>query len=172
MKTGKLNVELMGDRELRITRTFDARRQLVFDAHTKPELLKRWLTGPDGWEMAVCEVDLRAGGSFRYELRRNGEPVEEGWDGGPEAMGWGGKFLEVDPPARIVHTELFDEDWTGGETRVTILFRELSPDRTELEMTVLYASKEAREAALQTGMTDGMEMSYVKLDAMCAEAAP
>lgn len=162
MNPNTLKVTLPSDREARITRVFNAPRRLVWNAHVKPELVRRWVTGPEGWKMEVCKVDLRAGGSFRYELSKSD---------GTESMGWGGKFLEISEPEKIVHTELFDEDWTGGETTVTIRFRELAPDKTELDMTVVYVSKEARDAALQTGMTEGMEMSYKNMDALLAEDA-
>jgi uncharacterized protein YndB with AHSA1/START domain len=159
MTTNTLELTVLNDLEIRTRRAFNAPRRLVFDAHTKPELLKRWLFGPDGWSLETCVVDLRPGGTYRYEMRRNG---------GPETMGWGGTFLEVDAPERVVHTELFDEDWTGGETRVTNIYRELPGGRSEVEVTVRYASKEGRDMALSTGMTDGMEMSYARIDALVA----
>lgn len=145
------------DRDLCITRTFKAPRALVFDTFTKPEWLAKWLIGPDGWSLTVCEVDLRPGGRFRYVWTKpNGKE-----------MGMGGTFVEVTPPSRIVHVELFDEDWTGGETRVTTELAE-SGGVTTMTMTVQYSSTAAREAALTTGMTSGMEMSYARLDALLA----
>lgn len=95
MSSPTLKVEARGDREIVMTRVFDAPRRLVFDAFTKPELLKRWLTGPPGWTMPVCEIDLRVGGALRYLWR------------GPagEEMGMSGVFREITPPDRIVGTE-------------------------------------------------------------------
>lgn len=157
--TPKLRVSTPSDREIRVTRRFKAARSLVFDAHTIPELLTRWMLAFDGSKLTVCTIDLRVGGSFRYEMN----------DKDYGHMGWGGIFREVSRPDRIVHTELFDQDWTGGETVVTILFREIAPDETELDMTVLYVSKEARDGAVATGMTDGMEFGYGHLDALLAD---
>jgi uncharacterized protein YndB with AHSA1/START domain len=140
-----------------MTRTFKAPRALVFDTFTKPEWLARWLIGPDGWALTVCEVDLRPGGRFRYVWSKpNGKEI-----------GMGGTFVEVTPPSRIVHVEIFDEDWTGGETRVTTDLAE-ADGVTTMTMTVRYSSEAAREAALRTGMTSGMEMSYARLDGLLA----
>lgn len=145
------------DRDLTITRRFKAPRALVFDTFTKPEWLAQWLIGPDGWSLTVCDVDLRPGGRFRYVWTK---------PSGKE-MGMGGTFVEVTPPSRIVHVEVFDEDWTGGETTVTTELAE-ADGVTTMTMTVRYSSEAAREAALTTGMTSGMEMSYARLDALLA----
>src|SRR6267142_2389988 len=112
--TGLMKVTTPTDREILVTRVFDAPRTLVFDAHTKPELVKRWLTGPPGWTMPVCEIDLSVGGRYRYVWR------------GPngEEMGMGGVYREVVRPERIVATQLFDQDWTGGETVGTLVLTE------------------------------------------------
>src|SRR6188474_1614673 len=112
--SASFKVTASGEREIVMARTFDAPRALVFEAFTRPELVKRWLLGPPGWSMPVCEIDLKVGGKFRYEWRNQ--------DG--RGMGMGGIFRELAPPDRIVHTELFDEDWTGGERKVTTLFTE------------------------------------------------
>lgn len=155
-----LTITMKSDREVEITRSFDAGRELVFDCHTKPALVRRWLTGPPGWTLPVCDIDLKVGGRYRYVWRS-----PEGTD-----MGMGGVFREIARPERLVTTELFDEDWTGGETLVTTRFDE-SNGVTTVTMTVLYASREAREGALATGMTEGMEMSYRNLDALLAAEA-
>jgi uncharacterized protein YndB with AHSA1/START domain len=131
----------------------------VFDAHTKPDLVRKWLTGPPGWTMPVCDIDLRVGDKFRY--------VWESEDGTRMAMG--GAYREVTPSVRVVTAELFEEDWTGGETINTLEFTETG-GKTMSTLTIVYASAAAREAALKTGMTDGMEMSYAKLDAALASA--
>src|SRR5713101_1933605 len=99
--TGTLKLSARGDREIAMTRVFDAPRKLVFDAYTKPELLKRWLGVFGGWSLAVCEVDLRVGGSYRY--------VWHGADGRKMAMR--GVYREIVPAERIVSTETFDEPW-------------------------------------------------------------
>lgn len=152
-KTAALKVTTPTDREVVITREFDAPRGMLFDAHTKPDLVQRWLLGPPGWTMPVCEIDLRVGGKYRY--------VWENADG--HKMGVGGTFTEIVRPSRIVITQLFDEDWTGGETIVITEFVEKS-GKTTLTTTVRYASREVRDAALQTGMAKGMEAGYERLD--------
>jgi uncharacterized protein YndB with AHSA1/START domain len=139
------------------TRDFHAPRALVFQAFTTPELLRRWMVGPDGWSMPVCEVDLRPGGRFRYVWKKAS---------GTE-MGMGGTFVAVEPPERIVHRELFDADWTGGETTVTTVLEERD-GLTRMTLTVEYSSRTARDGALATGMTSGMETSYARLDGMLA----
>lgn len=154
---GKLQVTTPSDREIRITRSFDAPRRLVWEAWTKPELLKKWLHGWDGWRLDVRENDLRPGGAIHWV-----------WHGpGGEEMGLRGEYREIVPPERLVHTEIFDEDWTGGETLVTLLLTEHG-GRTTTTMTVLYASREARDAALKTDMAQGMEVGYERLEKLLA----
>lgn len=162
-----LEVAATGDREITITREFDAPRHLVFEAHTRPELLKRWLTGPEGWELAVCEIDLRAGGSYRYVWKRASPDAQ---DIGVEECGVGGTYQEIDAPALIRHTELFDQDWTGGETQCRVTFEDLG-GRTLLTTTVLYSSVEARDGALGAGMEDGLVPGYARLDDLLAETS-
>lgn len=157
--TGTLKVAPRSDREIVMTRVFDAPRRLVFDALTKPELLKRWMYGPDGYSLPVCEIDLKAGAAFRFVWR------------GPDGtdMGMRGVYREIAPPGRIVHMELFDEDWTGGETLVTTVLTEQG-GKTTLTMTVLYQSREARDAVLKTGMVQGVAASYDRLAELLAPA--
>jgi uncharacterized protein YndB with AHSA1/START domain len=157
--TNKLAITLPSDREIRITRSFDAPRNLVWDAHTKPELVRRWLLGPPGWEMPVCKIDLRVGGEYRYEW----EDKARG-----KTMGMGGVYTKVDKPETIGSKEKFDDDWTGGETLASQVFTEKG-GKTTAVMTILYASKEARDGAAATGMTDGMEAGYQRLDQVLAE---
>ncbi|KRA71846.1 ATPase [Caulobacter sp. Root656] len=152
---GKLTVDTPDDLKIVITRAFDAPRDLVFNCITTPDLVKRWMTGPPGWTMPVCEIDLRVGGKYRYVWRN-----AEGQD-----MGMGGIYREISRPERIVSNELFDEDWTGGETVATMTLAERD-GRTTLTTTVAYSSTAARDAALRSGMTEGMEMGYANLDAL------
>jgi uncharacterized protein YndB with AHSA1/START domain len=159
MSTHKTVVTTPSDREILVSRTFDAPRRLVWDAHTKPDLMKRWLFGPDGWSLDVCSVDLRVGGKARFEMTKQDDQFK---------MGWTDTYTEIVPQQRLVSQQLFDEDWTEGETTVTLVFREAG-DKTVLEMTVLYSSKEARDGAIATGMVDGMEMGYARLDALFPE---
>ena len=156
-RMGTMQLATPTDREIVITRIFDAPRQLVFDAHTKPELLKRWLNGAPGWTLAICEVDLKVGGAYRYVWR------------GPngEEMGMGGIHREVVPPERIVNTQLFDQDWTGGEVIGTLVFTE-SHGQTTLTNTLVYSSKETRDAVLKTPMDKGMSIGYDELEALLA----
>ena len=155
MIAGKMEITTPTDCELLLTRTFKASRDLVFDCMTRPELVRRWLLGPPGWTMPVCEIDLRVGGRFRYVWKK---------DEGAE-MAMSGVYREIDRPGRIVHNETFDEDWTGGATLVTSLLHE-TDGKTTMAMTVRYASREARDGALSTGMADGMEHGYSLLDAL------
>jgi len=155
--TGTLQVTAPSEREIAMTRVFDAPRTLVFDAWTKPELLKRWLGVRNGWSLAVCEIDLKAGGPLRFMWR--------GLDG--TEMGMGGVYREIVPPERIVWTELFDEDWTGGETIVTVALVE-QDGKTTVTLTVLYSSREARDGALKTDMEHGMATGYDRLDEVLA----
>jgi uncharacterized protein YndB with AHSA1/START domain len=152
-----LTMTTPSDREVQVTRVFKAPRRLVFEALTTPAVLKRWMHGPDGWTLAVCEIDLRVGGAFRYVWKKtNGRE-----------MGMGGTFREIVPPERIVHTELFEEDWTGGETVVTTTFTEHGA-ATTLTLTILYASKDGRDQALETNFAAGMDAAYKALDELLA----
>src|SRR5262245_20712713 len=155
--SGTFTVTTHGDREIVITRRFDAPRTLVFDTMTKPDLIKRWLTGPPGWSLVVCEVDLKVGGAYRYVWR------------GPDGteMGMGGVHREVVPPERIVCTQLFDQDWTGGEAVGTLVLTERD-GKTTLTNTIRYATPEARAAVLRTPMEQGMAMSYDRLAVLLA----
>jgi uncharacterized protein YndB with AHSA1/START domain/effector-binding domain-containing protein len=148
-----------GDLEIVMTREFDAPRPLVFEAFTKPELVRRWLLGPPGWSMPVCEIDLRVGGTYRYGWQSDGSAKLPA--NCPPSFGSGGVFREVSAPARIVHTERMD-GWPG-ESVVTTLFEEKG-GRTAVTMTMLFESKEARDGALKSGMEGGVAMSYGRLD--------
>lgn len=142
-----------GDCEVRVSRTFDAPRRLVFEAFTRPEMVKRWLYGPEEWPLVRCDIDPRVGGTIRYVWRHR----ERG------DMGMSGVFREVVAPERLVHTEIFDEDWTGGETVVTTVFTE-DDGRTTFACTVVYSSTAARDAALETGMIEGWARALARLD--------
>lgn len=152
--TGTLQVATSGDREVVLTRVFDAPRHLVFAAFSRPELLKRWF-GPRGWSLVVCEVDLRVGGTFRFVLR--------GPDG--REMGMRGVYREIVPPERSVHMESFDD--YPGESQVTAVFTE-HDGKTTLTATVLYPSREVRDAVLNSGMEHGAAESYDRLAELLA----
>ncbi len=134
MSPSKLTFITQGDREVVFTRAFAASRDMVFDCMTKPDLVKRWLLGPPGWTMPVCEIDLRVGGKFRYVWRN-----QDGRD-----MAMAGVYREIAAPERIVHNEVFDDDWTGGETTVTSTLSEAG-GRTTLTTSVIYANEKARQ---------------------------
>ena len=149
LNTGTLKVTMPSANEVVLTRVFDAPRQLVFDALTKPEILKRWF-GPHGWTLAICEVDFRVGGAWRYVL--------EGPDG--RSMGMGGKYLEIDAGVRTVHTEGFDE--YPGDAVVTTVLTE-ADGKTTLTGTVRYDSHEIRDAVIDSGMEHGAAETYDRL---------
>ena len=155
--TGNLKVSVPSDREIAMTRVFNAPRQLVSDAFSKPELLKRWF-GPRGWTLGVCEIDLRPGGGFRFVLSG---------PGGQE-LGMRGVYKEISPE-RSVHLESFDQ-FSGVDSQVTTTLTE-EDGRTTLTVTVLYPSKEVRDAVLQSGMEHGAAESYDKLAEMLASPA-
>jgi uncharacterized protein YndB with AHSA1/START domain len=150
--TGTLKVTTPSDREIAMTRVFDAPRRLVFDALTTPALLTRWFSGPPGWTLAACDVDLRVGGAYRYVWRK---------DGGTE-MGMGGVFLEILPPERIVATERFDQSWYPGDAVVTQTLAE-EGGKTTLTLIVRYESKEARDGVLKSGASQGVQYGYDRL---------
>ena len=152
--TGTLKVSLPTEREVVLTRVFDAPRRLVFDALTKPELLRRWF-GPRGWSLVVCEADLKVGGAWRWVLR------------GPDGrdMGMRGVYQEITPPERLVSTESFD-DYPGESLNTLILSEE--DGKTTFTITVRYASQEIRDAVIKSGMEHGAAECYDKLAEMLA----
>jgi uncharacterized protein YndB with AHSA1/START domain len=156
-----LKITPSGDRDLVMTRDFDAPRKLVYDAHTKPELVRQWLLGPPGWSMPVCEMDVRVGGKYRWVWRKD-------TDG--SSMGMGGVYREVKAPERLVSTEKFDEAWYPGESLNTLVLVEQG-GRTTLTQTMRYESREAREAVIKSGMEQGVNASYDRLDAVLAAKA-
>lgn len=156
MSENKLEITTVSDFEIKMTRSFGAPRERVWEALTKPELLQRWLLGPDGWTMPVCEFDLRPGGSYRY-VWRNGKDGSE--------MGMGGVFREVTPPEQFVATEKFDQAWYPGDALVTNVFTE-EEGKTTLTCTVRYDGKETPDSVLASGMADGVAASYNRLDAL------
>lgn len=159
-------VSLPSDSEVSVSRSFDASAALVYRAYTTPELVQRWLTGPAGWAMPVCEMDVRVGGRYRWRWRSNEDGSE---------FGFHGEFLEVEPEVRLRHTEVFDPGDTGENmgdqpATVTVTFEERD-GVTTVTTLVDYGSKASRDAALATGMTDGMEASYKKLEELLAQGS-
>jgi uncharacterized protein YndB with AHSA1/START domain len=151
-------VERTGDRELTVTRTFNAPARIVFEAWTKPELLKRWWAPKSfGVSLFECESDLRAGGAYRYAFGRD--------PNNPEVFS--GRYLEVDPPSRLVLTQVYERMAHAGEVVVTAAFEE-SEGRTRLTLRQLFPSKEALEGALASGMERGMRVTLDQLDELVA----
>ena len=159
----KSTVTLPNDRDVVVVRAFNAPRALVFDAWTTPKLVQRWLLGPPGWTMPVCEMDVRPGGKFKWRWRSD--------ESGKE-FGFWGEFCEVVRSSRIVHVERYAPGDVGGEMGEALVTSELTEKNgvTTQTMTIRYESKAVRDAALKTGMTDGMEMSFQKLDEVLAAA--
>jgi uncharacterized protein YndB with AHSA1/START domain len=147
--TGTLQVTTPAERQIVLTRVFDAPRHLVFEALTRPELLERWF-GPHGYSLAVCEVDLKVGGNWRFVVR------------GPDGtdMGMSGVYREISPPDRLVHTEAFD-DYPGDSVVTTVLTEQ--DGTTTLTATCEYPSQEIRDAVIASGMEHGAAESYDRL---------
>jgi uncharacterized protein YndB with AHSA1/START domain len=148
------SMELEGDREIVISRMFNGPPRIVFDAYTKPELVKRWWAPRSlGISLIACDADVRAGGKYRYVLRgRNGEE-----------LGFSGKYTEVTPYSRIVYTQIFEPMADAGEVVATVTFTEVDGG-THFVSHEVYPSKEAREAALASGMETGMREAMDQLD--------
>ena len=160
----KAQVTMPSDREVAVTRTFDAPRSLVWDAYTKPELTRRWMLGPQGWSMPVCDMDVRPGGKFRWRWRSDEDGKE---------FGFHGEYQEVKAPSRLVNTETYDPGDIGGTmgdeaALITTTFTE-EDGMTTMTSVMDFGSKKSRDAAMATGMTDGMEMSYGLLDDVLVE---
>jgi len=152
--SGTLQVTTPSDREIVVTRLFDAPRTLVFDCMSKPELVKRWLLGPPGWTMPVCEIDFRVGGAYGSV-----------WRDAKGEMGAAGVYREIDAPRRFVATERFDPPWYPGEALITIDFVE-QDDGTEVTTTMRYESTAGRDGVLKTPMAVGVTQSYDRLAAI------
>jgi uncharacterized protein YndB with AHSA1/START domain len=149
-EVGSTTFTTPSDREIVMTRVFDAPRTLVFEVHTDPEHVRHWMLGPEGWAMPVCEIDLRPGGEWHFVWRRSDRTELE----------MRGEYREIAPPERLVSTESWGADWP--ETLNTLILTEEN-GKTTLTSTVLYPSQEARHAALQTGMKDGASISFDRL---------
>ena len=157
--THPMTITARGDQEIVVTRAFDAPKAMVYDAHTKPDLIRRWLLGPDGWTMPICEVDLRVGGKVRYV-----------WERGKDRMELSGTFNEVVKNERIVVTQAFVPTWYEGKERVTSTFVEKG-GTTTLTLVIHYDSNVIREGVLKSPMAKGMEAGYARLDGLFEENA-
>jgi len=147
--------EVLDDTHVRITRAFAAPRHLIWRAHTEPELMKRWLLGPDGWVMTVCELDPTPGASYRYAWA-----PEDGNAG--EAFGFEGETLVVDAERRLVSTERMSG--TDFPATTNDLNFDEADGVTLMTLYITYADLAQRDMILATGMTEGMETSYQRLE--------
>ncbi|MFN8524170.1 MAG: SRPBCC family protein [Chloroflexota bacterium] len=160
--THKLTFSAHGDREIRMVRKFNASAELVWQALTVPDLVKRWMSGMPGWELAICDIDLVVGGRYRYLWRC----LPGGSHPGME-MGMGGAYLEIERPIRLVHTERFDQAWYPGEAVITTDLTEHG-GVTTMTATIKYESREARDGVLASPAESGVAMSYDRLEALLA----
>ncbi len=156
----KAQVALPNDTQVRVTRDFKAPRALFWQAHTEPELVKRWMLGPPGWSMPVCEMEVRPGGTYLRRWRSD----ESG-----QMFGFHGDYREVETPSKMIHAEYYDPGDLGGAmdtSQPAIIDTRFAEENgvTRLVMVMEFSSQEIRDAAVSTGMTDGMEQGYVRLD--------
>lgn len=151
----KLTLKTEGDTHVLVTRRFAASPEKVYRAHTEPELLKKWLLGPEGWTMPVCINDARPGGKIRYEW-------SDGKGGGFYLTG---EFISLEPFSRIVHVERMHLPDPTPDNHVETRFE---PDGQGTLMTMRMTLPDAatREAMLATGMEHGMEDSYRRMEAV------
>ena len=154
-----MEIDTPSEREIAMRRAFDAPRERVFRALTEPASVRRWLLGPPGWTMPVCDIDLRVGGAYRYVWRHEENGTE---------MGMGGVYREIAAPERLVATELFDEPWYPGEGRATFVLAERH-GRTVLTHTMRYESKVARDGVLASGIEEGVAASFDRLAGLLEE---
>ncbi|MFN7223998.1 MAG: SRPBCC domain-containing protein [Paracoccaceae bacterium] len=157
MTETRMTLTTEGDCSVVVTRRFAAPPEVVFRAHIDPTILPRWMTGPEGWFMPVCISEAWPGGRLRCEW-------EDGSGGGFHLTG---EYLEIEAPHRIVHVERMHLPDPTPDNRVETRFL---PDGngTRLEMTMTLPDPDALSAMLATGMEEGMEASYARLDRMMA----
>jgi len=152
------SMDLEGDREIVIARTFDAPARVVFDAWTKPELVRRWWAPKSHRvSMAVCEADVSVGGAYRYVLGRDAE-----------ALAFSGTYREVTPHSRLVYSQIFEPMRAAGEVMETITFEEAA-GKTRLVSRSVYPSKAVRDAVLASGMEGGMRETMEQLAALVVD---
>lgn len=136
--------------EIRATRIFEAPREAVWDAHVGCEKLEQWFLGPRGWDMAECELDLRAGGQWRYVFRQ-----------GDSEFAMYGEFLEIERPKRLVQTQTLE---SGSEASTNTLTLTEHEGKTTLTLQLVYETQPQREAAIAMGVEAGLAESYQRLD--------
>ena len=151
----KMTLTTEGDTHVIVTRRFAASPELVYRAHTDPELIQKWLLGPEGWTMPVCINDARPGGKFRYEWT----------DGNGHGFHITGEYLELEPYSRIVHVERMHLPDATPDNHVETRF-DADGAGTLMTMRMTLPDGQTRSAMLATGMERGMEASYVRLEGM------
>lgn len=149
----KMMLKTEGDRYVVVTRRFAAPPEAVYRAHTEPDLIQKWLLGPDGWTMPVCISDARPGGKIRYEW-------SDGKGGGFHLTG---EYLELEPYSRILHVERMHLPDPTPDNHVETRF-DRDSDGTLMTLRMTLPNAEVRKAMLATGMEHGMEASYVRLE--------
>ena len=151
----RAEVQVLSDTQVRVARVIRGTVDQVWRAHTDAALMQQWLLGPDGWSMPVCAVATAVGDSYRYEWQR---------DGGDERFGFTGELLESEDPYRAVTTEaMIGMDFPATLNELTLTAVE---GGTLLSLVITYANVEQRDAILASGMTDGMETSYQRLEGL------
>ena len=151
----KLTLKTEGDTHVVVTRRFAAPPKSVYRAHTEPQLLQKWLLGPDGWSMPVCISEAKPGGQIRYEWS----------DGKGAGFHLTGEYVELEPYSRIVHVERMHLPDPTPDNHVETRF-EADGAGTLMTMRMTLPDKETREAMLATGMDQGMEASYARMEEM------
>jgi len=154
--------DILSDTVVRISRVIRGSVEDVWRAHHDPDMLKRWMLGPDGWTMPVCETSTKVGGTYRYEWEQDGDPTTR--------FGFSGEVLAIDPPHRSVTTERFHgpDGFHAPEPTTNELTLTPQESGTLLSVVITYPSAEVRDIVLATGMTDGMETSYARLESVLA----
>ncbi len=156
----KMTLKTEGDTHVVITRRFAAPPEALYRAHTDPDIIQKWMLGPDGWTMPVCNIDARPGGTFRYEWA-NGKGM---------SFHITGELIEMEPPRRIVHVERMHLPQTTPDNHIETTF-EPDGDGTLMTMRMTLPDPQTRAAMLQTGMEHGMEASYVRLEGLLTPTA-
>jgi uncharacterized protein YndB with AHSA1/START domain len=145
--------QILSDTQVRISRVIRGSVEQVWRAHHEPALLQRWLLGPDGWTMPVCDVATSVGDSYRYEWEK---------DDGSQRFGFEGRLVESEAPYRAVTTEqMIGMDGPGTRNEMTLTPHD---GGTLLTIVITYPNAEVRDMVLGTGMTTGMETSYARLE--------
>ena len=161
-KIGSLEITTPSEREITMTRVFRAPRQLVYDAWTKPELLKRWWAPKAlGVTLFTCEADLRVGGRYRYVFGHDEA----------KAMAFNGTYKELVPYTRLVYTQIFEPMPEAGEGVITTTFEDVSEGsrkQTRVVSRELFPTKEVLEGVLASGMEKGMRATLEQLEELVA----